>query len=84
MLVSPVSIQKGDLGSVIVGGREFNRLKPEESLKRLGTVYKYMYMYMYMYMYSVQVHAQVHVHACVFHGVMPSNNIYLCTCSVIL
>ena len=69
VLVSPVSIQKGDLGSVIVGGREFNRLKPEESLKRLGTVYKYMYMYMYMYLYTV------HVHACVFHGVMPSNNI---------
>ena len=35
MLVSPVSIHKGDLGSIIVGGREFNRLKPEESMKRL-------------------------------------------------
>ena len=33
-MVSPVSIHKGDLGSVIVGGREFNRLKPEESMKR--------------------------------------------------
>jgi hypothetical protein len=34
VLVSPVSIHKGDLGSVIVGGREFNRLRPEESMKR--------------------------------------------------
>ena len=35
MLVSPVSIHKGDLGVVIVGGREMSRQRaPEESLKR--------------------------------------------------
>ena len=45
MLVSPVSIHKGDLGSIIVGGREFNRLKPEESMKRLVDIIMCMYMY---------------------------------------
>ena len=35
VLVSPVSIHKGDFGFVIVGGREFNRLKPEENMSQL-------------------------------------------------
>ena len=34
ILVSPTSIQKGDTGSVIVGGRMFSTQKPQESFKR--------------------------------------------------
>jgi len=35
ILVSPISIQKGDTGSVIVGGRMFSTQKPQESFKRM-------------------------------------------------
>ena len=34
ILVSPTSIQKGDTGSVIVGGRMFSTQKPLPSFKR--------------------------------------------------
>ena len=39
MLVSPVSIHKGDMGSVIVGGRELSKRSPEESVKRFVYMY---------------------------------------------
>ena len=75
VVVSSVSLWKGDTGSVIVGGREFDSQRPDESLKRFALhvsyvptwVFERIITHYFTSVKSVQLRILLQFMCCVFH-----------------